>query len=425
MTAAPFINSYYTATANRWAPAPPLAGAVSCDVCVVGGGITGCSAALHLAARGYDVVLLEAQSIGWGASGRSGAQVIVGFAREIDRIAAAVGAADARRLWDMSIEAVDLVKAQITRHAINCDWQDGQIHVALKARQRDELRHYQQLLAEHYDYPLQFIEGADLRAVLASPRYCAGAFDRRSGHLHPLNYTLGLAEAARAAGVRVYEHSKVERFDATPTPQVRTQNGSVNARHLVFAGNAYLDRLVPTLARKIIPVGTYIVASEPLGATRARELIANNMAVTDVNFVLDYYRLSADHRMLFGGRVSYTAHTPRNLAATMQARMVRVFPQLAGVKLDYAWGGLVDISLNRTPHFGRLSPNVYFAQGFSGHGMALTGLAGKLIAEAIAGTAERFDVFARIPHPDFPGGRLLRIPALLLGTFYYRVRDLL
>ena len=312
MTAAPFINSYYTATANRWAPAPPLAGAVSCDVCVVGGGITGCSAALHLAERGYDVVLLEAQSIGWGASGRSGAQVIVGFAREIDRIAAAVGAADARRLWDMSREAVDLVKAQITRHAINCDWQDGQIHVALKARQRDELRNYQQLLAVHYDYPLQFIEGADLRAVLASPRYCAGAFDRRSGHLHPLNYTLGLAEAARAAGVRVYEHSKVERFDATPTPQVRTQNGSVNARHLVFAGNAYLDRLVPTLARKIIPVGTYIVASEPLGATRARELIANNMAVTDINFVLDYYRLSADHRMLFGGRVSYTAHTPRN-----------------------------------------------------------------------------------------------------------------
>ena len=425
MTAAASINSYYAATANPWASAPALTGEMFCDVCVVGGGITGCSAALHLAERGYDVVLLEAQSIGWGASGRSGAQVIVGFAREIDRIAAAVGAADARRLWDMSIEAVDLVKTQITRHAINCDWQDGQIHVALKARQRDELHNYQQLLAEHYDYPLQLIEGPDLRALLASPRYCAGMFDRRSGHLHPLNYTLGLAEAARAAGVRVFEHSKVEGFDSTPTPQVRTRNGVVNARHLVFAGNAYLDRLVPPLARKIIPVGTYIVASEPLGATRARELIANNMAVTDINFVLDYYRLSVDHRMLFGGRVSYTAHTPRNLAATMQARMVRVFPQLAGVKLDYAWGGLVDISLNRTPHFGRLSPNVYFAQGFSGHGMALTGLAGKLIAEAIAGTAERFDVFARIPHHDFPGGRLLRIPALLLGTFYYRLRDLL
>ena len=425
MTAAASINSYYAATANPWASAPALAGEMFCDVCVVGGGITGCSAALHLAERGYDVVLLEAQSIGWGASGRSGAQVIVGFAREIDRIAAAVGAADARRLWDMSIEAVDLVKTQITRHAINCDWQDGQIHVALKARQRDELHNYQQLLAEHYDYPLQLIEGPDLRALLASPRYCAGMFDRRSGHLHPLNYTLGLAEAARAAGVRVFEHSKVAGFDSTPTPQVRTRNGVVNARHLVFAGNAYLDRLVPPLARKIIPVGTYIVASEPLGATRARELIANNMAVTDINFVLDYYRLSVDHRMLFGGRVSYTAHTPRNLAATMQARMVRVFPQLAGVKLDYAWGGLVDISLNRTPHFGRLSPNVYFAQGFSGHGMALTGLAGKLIAEAIAGTAERFDVFARIPHHDFPGGRLLRIPALLLGTFYYRLRDLL
>ena len=217
MTAAASINSYYAATANPWASAPALTGEMFCDVCVVGGGITGCSAALHLAERGYDVVLLEAQSIGWGASGRSGAQVIVGFAREIDRIAAAVGAADARRLWDMSIEAVDLVKTQITRHAINCDWQDGQIHVALKARQRDELHNYQQLLAEHYDYPLQLIEGPDLRALLASPRYCAGMFDRRSGHLHPLNYTLGLAEAARAAGVRVFELPKTRRTGAKST----------------------------------------------------------------------------------------------------------------------------------------------------------------------------------------------------------------
>ncbi len=425
MTRAPHIDSYYAATAHPWQVAPALTESLRCDVCVVGGGITGCATALHLAERGYDVVLLEANSIGWGASGRSGAQVIAGFACDLETLARVVGAPDARRLWELSLAGVQLVKDLVTSHAIACDWHDGQMHVAIKPRQRAELRAYQRLLAAQYDYPLEYLEGPALQAVLRSARYCAGLYDSRAGHLHPLNYTLGLAAAARAAGVRIFEDTRVLSFHEEPQPRVTTAQGQVSARQLVFAGNAYLDSLVPALARKIMPVGTYIVASAPLGAVRAQQLITNRTAVTDSNFVLDYFRLSADHRLLFGGRVSYSKVPPANLRATMRARMLRVFPQLHDIALDYAWGGYVDISLNRAPHFGRLTRDIYFAQGFSGHGMALTGLAGKLMAEAIAGTSERFDVFARIPHRNFPGGKFLRVPGILLGTLYYRMRDML
>lgn len=425
MTRATHSNSYYAATARPWETSPSVAGDLECDVCVVGGGITGCSTALHLAERGYDVVLVEGNSIGWGASGRSGAQVIFGFARDIDRIARLVGAEDARRLWTLALEGVQLVKTLVAKHGIACDWRAGQIHVAIKERQRVELRAYQRLLAKTYHYPLDLVEDDALHALLHSARYIAGLYDSQSGHLHPLNYTLGLATAARRAGVRVFENSRVERYTSSPTPMVMTAKGRITARQVVFAGNAYLANLVPSLAQKIMPVGTYIVATEPLGEARAKSLISNDMAVTDINYVLDYFRLSSDHRLLFGGRVSYTAHTPRDLITTMRERMTRVFPQLNTTQIDYAWGGLVDISFNRLPHFGRLTRDIYFAQGFSGHGMALTGLAGKLIAEAVAGTAERFDVFARIPQRDFPGGALFRIPALLLGTAYYRLRDLL
>ncbi|MSR15574.1 MAG: FAD-binding oxidoreductase [Gammaproteobacteria bacterium] len=418
------IDSYYAATAHPWELSPVLRGAETCDVCVIGGGITGCSAALHLAQRGFKVILLEGQRIGWGASGRSGAQVIPGFARDIDVLATQVGAQDACRLWEMSVAAVHLVKELIEAHTIDCEWQAGQMHVAIKPRQARSLKATQALLAETYDYPLRYLEGEEFHTLLRSPRYIGGLLDHQAGHVHPLNYTLGLAAAARKEGVRIFEASAVSRYDVGQTPIAYTAEGQVNAGQLVFAGNAYLGKLVPALSRKIMPVGTYIAATAPLGE-RAASVITNNMAVTDINFVLDYFRLSGDKRLLFGGRVSYSTVPPPNLKATMRARLVQVFPQLHDVKIDHAWGGYVDISFNRAPHIGRLNPNVYFAQGFSGHGMALTGFAGKLIAEAIAGTNERFDVFARIQHRDFPGGTLFRLPALWLGTFYYRLRDLL
>ena len=418
--------SYYTDTAHVFAGLPPPVGEVHCDVCVVGGGLTGLTAALSLAERGLRVTLLEANTIGWGASGRSGGQVIFGYACEMAKLEALTSREDAQRLWDMSLEAVRRVKTRIARHGIDCDWRDGQLHVAVKPRQETELRHWQDLLAGRYGYgALRWLDRHALGEQIRSPRYRAGLYDPGSGHLHPLNYTVGLAHAARAAGVRVHERARVLRLTRGQQPVAHLAHGAVHAKQLVVAGNAWLGPLVPELDARIMPVGTYIISTPPLGARLAQSLLPGNAAVTDINFVLDYFRRSADERLLFGGRVSYTGLTPPRLAASMQRRMAAAFPQLAQVGVDRAWGGFVDITMNRAPHFGRLDGNLYFAQGFCGHGMALTGLAGELMAEAIAGDAGRLDVFARIPHRVFPGGRWLRVPGLLLATLYYRLRDLL
>ena len=422
----PHVRSYYAASVAAPSPAPSAAGELRCDVCVVGAGLTGLTAALELAARGFDVVVLEANLVGWGASGRSGGQLIFGYACDMPTLAGLVSRDDAQHLWRWSLDALEDVRARVARHAIDCDWADGQLHVAIKPRQRDELQAWQALLARDYGYDgLQFLEGDALAAHIRSPRYLAGLFDPRGAHVHPLKYTLGLAAAARAAGVRIHERSRVLRIERGAAPVLHTAQAVIRCRHVVLAGNAYLGPLVPELDRKIMPVGTYIVASAPLGAALAEACLPGNAAVTDINFVLDYFRLSADFRMLFGGRVSYSRIPPPNLAGAMRSRMARVFPQLADVPVDYAWGGYVDISMNRAPHVGRLDGNLYFAQGFSGHGMATTGLAGRVIAEALAGDATRLDVFGRIPHRDFPGGPWLRTPSLVLAMLYYRLRDYL
>ncbi len=424
--AAQHVDSWYAASAHAFDGLPAVRGEVRCDVCVIGGGLTGLSAAIELAERGYEVVVLEGRRIGWGASGRSGGQVIPGYACEINKIAQLTSLADARRLWQMSLEAVELVRERIARHGIQCDWRSGQLHVAIKPRHVAELARFRRELEETYDDSTMISLGGDeLSQHIRSPRYIGGLFDPRGGHVHPLNFTLGLAQAARAAGVKIYEHSLAEKITRGAQPMVQLAEGQVRARQIVVAGNASLGPLVPELDARIMPVGTYIIASEPLGEARARELLPTDAAVTDINFVLDYFRLSADHRMLFGGRVSYSGLTPPNLAESMRRRMVAVFPSLADVKVSHAWGGFVDITMNRAPHFGRIGQNLYFAQGFSGHGMAITGLAGRLIAEAIAGDSARLDVFARIPHRVFPGGRWLRTPSLMLAMLYYRLRDLL
>jgi len=407
-------------------PRPALAGSVDADVCVVGGGIAGCSTALHLAERGYRVVLLEAEVIGWGASGRSGAQAITGVACGQSKLESLVGAEDARRIWDMSVEALALQRELIQKHAIDCDYVAGQMHVALKPRQERELREEIEMLDHHYGYrSARMVERDELRSLIASDRYIAGTFDPLCGHLHPLKYTQGLAAAAERLGVKIFEHSRALSYTQATGLTVRTARGEVRCRQLAFCGNAWLGPTAPALARKIIGVGTYIVATQALGAERAAALIRNNAAVTDINWVIDYFRRSADHRLLFGGRVSYSGLDPLGTKRATRARMLKVFPQLADVDVDYAWGGLVDITLNRAPHFGELERDVYFVQGFSGHGIALTGLAGKLLAEAISGQRERFDIFARIRHRDFPGGDALRRPALVLAMLWYRLRDLL
>jgi gamma-glutamylputrescine oxidase len=326
------------------------------------------------------------------------------------------------------VEGLTLMRQLIRRFSIDCDWVEGHLSAAVKPRHEADLHAELTELRDVYGYPsVRYLPRDELRATLATDRYLGALYDSNSGHLHPLNYTLGLAAAARSLGVQIHGGTRAQSFAQAGNGKVRiaTPNGEVRARFLVLCGNVFLGPTAPSLAAKIMAVATYIVATEPLGAARARELIVNNAAVSDMNWVLDYYRRSADHRLLFGGRVNYSGLKSFDAPSATRARMLGVFPQLKDVRIEYAWGGDVDITLNRAPHFGRLAPNVYFLQGFSGHGIALTGIAGKLVAEAIGGTAERFDVFARIPHANFPGGMALRRPALVLAMLYFRIKDLL
>ena len=421
----PPAPSYY-ALGDSWTPRAALQGEVRADVAVVGGGIAGCAAALHLTKRGYKVALLEARAIGFGASGRSGGQTIFGLAVSQQKLEREVGRDDAHRLFDLSIEALDLTQSLMREHAIDCDYRPNHLHLAVKPRHVRELEQWSRELQEDYGYAsARLVNRAELQDHVRSDRYLSGLLDPRSGHLQPLKYTQGLARAAESAGTVIYENSEVLRYDDGAEVRVHTAQGTVRCAHLVLCGNAYIGALAPALARRILGVGTYIIATEPLGEERARDLLPSNAAVADINWILDYFRRSGDDRLLFGGRVSYSAVQPPRLAESMRGRMVRAFPSLADVKVANAWGGYLDITMSRAPDFGRLAPNVFYLQGFSGHGVALAGLAGKLVAEAVAGTAERFDVFARIPHRDFPGGPLLRRPSLILAMLYYRLRDLL
>lgn len=423
-------RSYYVATAH---PAPthaPLRGDVRADVCIVGGGLAGLSAALDLRARGMDVVLLEAMHVGWGASGRNGGQALVGYSSELEPFEKQLGRDAAHTAWDVSLQAIDLMKERIAAHDIACDWMPGAMTVAVTPRKRDGLKHWVEHMQREYGYThMRWMDKDALEREVQSRRYVGGLLDEYSGHVHPLNYTLGLARAAAAAGVRLHEGSEVRQV--LPAAQagggralVRTNAGTVRATHVLLAGNMHLGPVEPRLAQRIMPVGTYIIATEPLGRERANALIPGRACISDNQFVLDYYRLAADDRLLFGGRVSYSTLSPRDLAASMRRDMLRVFPQLGDTQVTHAWGGFVDITMNRAPDFGRIAPDVLYLQGFSGHGLALTGMAGRLAAEAIAGQAERFDLFSRLQHRAFPGGDALRTPALVLGMLWYRLRDL-
>ncbi|WP_416140141.1 NAD(P)/FAD-dependent oxidoreductase [Halomonas sp. HK25] len=402
----------------------PLAGEVRADVCVIGGGVTGCSAALHLAERGFSVVLLEASEIGHGASGRSGGQILPGLGTDIATVEQALGLSAARDIWAMSREAVRLTAELIERHAIPCDLAWGYLHAAVKPRHVRELKVFRDRLARDYGYEaLSWLEGEALYEHVVSDAYPGALLESEAGHLHPLNYTLGLARAAREAGAVLHEGSPALEIRRGSPHRVVTPAGSVTADFVVLGTNAFQHGLVPELEGRVMRAANYIIATEPLSAERAARVLPQNDALSDANFVLDYYRLSADRRLIYGGEVSYTGREPLGLQARMDAKIARLFPVLRGVGIDYRWGGEVAITLNRAPDFGRIGQSLYYAQGYSGHGMALAGLAGRLMAEAVVGQGERFDAFAAMPHRRFPGGGRLRTPLLVLATAFYKLRD--
>ena len=425
-------NSYYAASANEQPQYPILETDIEVDVCVVGSGFAGLSSAIELADRGYKVAILEANHIGFGASGRNGGQLIAGLACEQSVIEKALGFEAAKQVWNMSLEALDLVRERVKRFDIKCDLTDGFLGVSVNAAKGKKLQTWFHSMQQHYQYNAQWIEPAHIKNWIDSPRYFNGYYDKRGGHIHPLNYCLGLAQGAASLGVQIYQHTAVTAMQQGERVTLRSSKGKVSAKYVVLAGNVYLSeiapQLAPKIAKRIMPVGTYIIATEPIDTKLAKQLMPTNAAVCDTNFDLDYFRLSAPTqiegpRMIYGGRISYSTLTPPKITYQLQAHMLATFPQLKNTNIEYTWGGFVDISMNRAPDFGRLAPNIYYLQGFSGHGVALTGLAGKLIAEAISGQSQRLDTFNSIKHHDFPGGKLLRTPALILGMAWYQLRD--
>ena len=417
-------TSYYQATRQPFSPCPPLSGEVTADVCVIGAGYTGLSAALELAEHGYKVVVLEAKSVGYGASGRNGGQICTGFSSGQGKIVAQLGKDDARKAFAIAEEAKTLLTTRLATHDIDCDLTWGYLHCIPKAHQFEELKAWQQEYEELGITGTTLFTRDELREKLGTSIYHGALREATAGHIHPLNYCQGLAKAAQKFGAVIYENSPAIEIEEGAKPWARTANGKVNAKFMIIAGNAYLGSLSSKLSGRVMPVGSYIIATEPLGENRAKSLIRDNEAVANTNFIVDYYRRSKDNRMLFGGRASYSTLEPPSLATYMRPRMTSVFPQLADVKIDYAWGGFIAITSNRIPDCGRLSPTVYYAHGYSGQGLVLAGMYGKLIAEAVRGQAERFDLLAKIRHLPFPGGPL-RTPLLVAAMMYYRIRDAL
>jgi gamma-glutamylputrescine oxidase len=417
-------SSYYGATANPHGTWPRLTESIRADVCVVGGGFTGLSAALNLAERGFKVALIEANRIGWGASGRNGGQINTGLRKSPQELIARFGKPRGKALFDLAEEARAIIWERVEKHGIACDLTPGNMLLASKPGDRawmeEEIACFERDM--HYT-KAKLLDRNAIRAEIASDRYHGGIKDSGGGHLHPLNYALGLAQAAQAAGVQMFEHTAATKIDDSGSKvTVTTDAGRIEANHAVLGCNAYLGGLEPRIAGKIMPIANFVIATEPMPAAEARALIPSGSCACDTKFVVSYFRVTADHRMLFGGGERYSTAEPADIAGFVQPYMLDVFPQLQGKRIDYGWGGMLAITRLRLPQLGRIG-RVYYAHGYSGMGVAITGIAGKLIAEAMAGTAERFDVFSKIEHRTFPGGTLLRHPLLVLAMLWYVLRD--
>ncbi|MFG5380770.1 NAD(P)/FAD-dependent oxidoreductase [Yoonia sp. R2-816] len=418
-----FPKSWYAASTDIPPERPPLYGQTTADVCVVGAGYTGLSAALHLANKGLDVVVLDAHRAGFGASGRNGGQVGTGFNMDQPALEKRFGPDTARLLWELAEEAKQDVRQNCARLAHDARYTPGVAHGFYAAREAKDYADYAAHLADTYGYDqIELLDPEAMRNLVKSPLYQGGLLDMGAGHLHPLRYAFGLARAAEAAGARIYERAEVHDIANADPAEVRTDRGCVKARHVILAGNGYLPNIERKVAAKVMPINSFMCATEPLG-DKAAEVLARDIAVADSKFVVNYYRLSEDKRFLFGGRESYSIGFPKDISTALIARMTNLFPQLQGVKIDYVWGGTLGITMPRLPAIQRVAPNVLSGAGFSGHGVALSGLAGKVMAEAIAGQASRFDTLTGLNVPNFPGGVAFRAPLLTLAMTWYALRD--
>ncbi len=421
----PHTASYYAASMGSEPGYPALEGVVSTDVCVVGGGFTGVSTALTLAERGYRVVLLEANRIGWGASGRNGGQLIAGVSGEA-KVRRRYGEDIADLLWKMRWLGNDIVHDRVAQYGIDCDLRNGYIEAALKPRQMRGLEaEHRELEARGHPYEFRLLDAAETRATLGTEAYIGSLITMRNGHLHPLKLCLGEARAAHSLGVQIHEGSRVTAIQHGARPRVVTAQGTVEADSVVLAGNAYHALERKHLSGLTFAAGSYIIATEPLPEAVRREINPLDLAVCDTNEIVDYYRLSADGRMLYGGRCNYSGRAPRDIAATIRPRMLKVYPRLQEFRIDYQWGGRIGIVLNRIPALGRINGNVYYVQGYCGHGVNATHIMGEVVADAIAGTMERFDVYERIRHFRIPGGQWFGNQLVALGMLYFRLKDLL
>jgi len=415
--------SYYAATANDNALRPPLHAVIDADVCIVGAGFTGISAGIELAERGLSVVVLEAVRIGFGASGRNGGQIVNGYSRDLAVIEKRYGAVRARELGAMSLEGGNIIRDRVAKYGINCDLRPGNFLAAFNTKQLHEMEETKRVWETHGHSGLEMVDKAGLANIIATDRYIGGLVDHKGGHIHPLNLVLGEAAALESLGGRIFEHSPAVAVETGPSPSVRTPTGMVRARYVLVCGNAYLGNLLPEIGGKIMPVSSQVVATEPLEPGLAAQLLPADYCVEDANYVLDYFRRTADDRLLYGGGVGYGGSDPASIEAYIRPNMLKTFPQLAGTRIEFAWSGNFALTLTRIPHVGRLSPSVYFSHGDSGHGVTTTHLLGKILGEAIAGHAGRFDVWASLPYYPFPGGRTFRVPLTIMGSWWYRMRD--
>lgn len=418
-----YPNSWYAATANPIDRFAPLRGETRADVCVVGAGYTGLSAALHLAEAGMDVVLLDAHRVGFGASGRNGGQLGSGQRMDQDGLEKMLGDAEAKKLWQLAEDGKALVKTLVQRHKIDCDLKPGVAHTASSKRDVDDLHTYAEHLEARYGYDqIETLDADACHDLCPSPAYRGGTLDWGAAHLHPLNYALGLGRAAASAGVRIFEDSHVHHIAEGQPATIQTDRGRVIADHVILACNGYMGGLNRKVAARVMPINNFIVATEPLGADSA-QVLTREVAIADSKFVVNYYRLSSDGRLLFGGGESYGYTFPADIAALVRKPMTQIYPHLADVGIDYAWGGTLAITMKRMPYLARLGPNMLSASGYSGHGVGTATHAGQLMALAIQGQAEGFDTMARVPAPSFPGGTMLRSPLLVLAMTWYGLRD--